>query len=77
MNRISEYFGSGQRSSATTFSSLSAASRTFAIAAIWWSRAYSASFEALDAVGVLVGLVELADRRDQLFDERLHLAGDR
>jgi hypothetical protein len=39
MKRISEYFGSGQRSSATTFSSLSAASRTLAIAASWLSRA--------------------------------------
>ena len=41
--RISEYFGSGQRSSATTFSSRSATSRTFAIAVSWLSRAYSAS----------------------------------
>ena len=40
---ISEYFGSGQRSSATTFSRASAASRTLAIAATWLSRAYSAS----------------------------------
>ena len=39
MKSISSYFGSGQRSSATTFSSLSAASRTSAIAAICLSRA--------------------------------------
>ncbi len=32
MNRISEYFGSGQRSSATSFSSLSASVRTVVIA---------------------------------------------
>ena len=32
MNRISEYLGSGHRSSATTFSSLSATTRTSAIA---------------------------------------------
>ena len=39
MNSISEYFGSGHRSSATTFSSLSATSRTEAIAASCESRA--------------------------------------
>jgi hypothetical protein len=39
MNSISAYFGSGQRSSGTIFSSLSAASRTLAIAAICLSRA--------------------------------------
>ena len=38
-NRISEYFGSGHRSSATTFSSRSATSRTLAIAVSWLSRA--------------------------------------
>jgi len=42
MNSISSYFGSGQRSSVTTFSSLSAASRTWAIAAICLSRAWIA-----------------------------------
>ena len=42
MNRISEYFGSGHRSSATTFSSLSAASRTSAIAGTTESRMNSA-----------------------------------
>ena len=39
MNSISSYFGSGQKSSATTFSSLSAASRTLPIDASWLSRA--------------------------------------
>lgn len=39
MNRISEYFGSGQRSSATMPSSRSPSSRTFPIAVIWLSRA--------------------------------------
>jgi len=39
MNKISEYFGSGQRSSATIFSSWSPTSRTLASAASWWSRA--------------------------------------
>ena len=43
MKSISSYLGSGQRSSATTFSSLSAASRTCAIAAICLSRAWIAS----------------------------------
>ena len=38
MNRISEYFGSGHRSSATTFSSLSAASRTSAHRGVTTSR---------------------------------------
>ncbi len=60
--RISEYFGSGQRSSATTFSSLSATSRTSAIAASWLSRAYFASSRPSTPVGVLVGLLELVDR---------------
>ena len=39
MKSISEYFGSGQRSSATTFSSLSPTTRTLSIAVIWLSRA--------------------------------------
>jgi hypothetical protein len=39
MNRISEYFGSGQRSSATTVSSWSPSSRTRASAVSWLSRA--------------------------------------
>ena len=43
MKRISEYFGNGQRSSATIFSSSSPTSRTRASAASWLSRAYSAS----------------------------------
>lgn len=38
MNRISEYFGSGHRSSATSFSSLSAISRTAFIAGMTVSR---------------------------------------
>lgn len=38
MNRISEYLGSGQRSSATSFSSLSATRRTASIAGITVSR---------------------------------------
>lgn len=38
MNRISEYFGNGQRSSATIFSSWSATSRTPSIAGITLSR---------------------------------------
>ena len=38
MNSISEYFGSGQRSSATSFSSRSATSRTSSIAGITVSR---------------------------------------
>ncbi len=43
MNSISSYLGSGQRSSLTTLSSLSAASRTWAIAASCLSRARIAS----------------------------------
>jgi hypothetical protein len=43
MKSISSYFGSGQRSSLTTFSSWSAASRTSSIAGTCLSRAYSAS----------------------------------
>jgi hypothetical protein len=39
MNRISEYFGSGHRSSATIFSSRSPISRTFSSAVSWLSRA--------------------------------------
>ena len=39
MNKISEYRGSGHRSSATIFSSWSPYVRTFSIAASWWSRA--------------------------------------
>ena len=39
MKRISLYFGSGQRSSATIFSSWSPSSRTRSIAVIWLSRA--------------------------------------
>ena len=41
MNRISEYLGSGHRSSAISFSSSSADSRTAAIAGIVTSRMYS------------------------------------
>ncbi len=43
MNKISEYFGSGQRSSATRSSRASAISRTSCILASCLSRAYSAS----------------------------------
>jgi hypothetical protein len=42
--RISEYFGSGQRSSATMPSSVSATSRTAPIAGMIVSRVYSAAF---------------------------------
>ena len=64
MNRISAYFGSGHRSSATTFSSLSAAVRTSSIAGITVSRMYLACFEhvVVRLVLVEVGRLERLDR---------------
>ena len=77
MKRISEYFGSGQRSSATTFSSLSAASRTLSIAGELVVAGVDRQLHALDVLRVLVGLVELLQRGDQLVDERPDLLGHR
>ena len=71
MNRISEYFGSGQRSSATIRSSLSATSRTASIAGMTVSATYLARVEHVVVLGVAraLAVLEREDRLDELVDE--------
>ena len=75
MKSISSYFGSGQRSSATTFSSLSAASRTLVHRRDLVVAGVDRQLEALEA-GVGVRRLQLAQRLDQLVDQLRDLARD-
>ena len=74
MKSISEYFGSGHRSSGTTRSSRSATSRTASIAGSTVSRTYLASLEHVAVLRVVaVRLLEREDRLDELVDQPAEL----
>ena len=76
MKRISAYFGSGQRSSATSFSSASPSSRTLLERGELVVARVDGQIEALDVVGVDVRGLERADRLDELGRQGARLGGE-